>query len=81
MTISFGGGLSGTGVPLDFKKVNTDHSQRQIPKASKGMDRTRFTGASGHALKFNSLSDKNARKMMKITAQKNNKPAREVSRP
>ena len=74
MSTSFGGGLRGTGVPLDLKNVNTDHSQSQIPAASRGMDRTRFAGEGGHECKLSSLSDTSAKKMMKRTATENNRP-------
>jgi hypothetical protein len=81
VSTSFGGGLRGTGVPLDLKNVNTDHSQSQIPAASKGMDRIRFAGEGGHACKPSSLSDNNARKIMKRTApEKKDLPKRSRDR-
>jgi hypothetical protein len=40
----FGGGLKGTGVPLDLKKCNSDHIHKKDPSARKGMAMIMFNG-------------------------------------
>ena len=68
-------------MPFDLINISTDHSQSQIPAASKGMDRIRFDGEDGHACKPSSLSDNNARKIMKrIAPEKKDLPKRSRDR-
>jgi len=68
-------------VPLDLINISTDHSQSQIPAASRGMDRIKFAGEGGHACKPRSLSDNNARKIMKRTALEKKSPPKTVKSP
>ncbi|MEQ8159686.1 MAG: hypothetical protein ABRQ28_00265 [Smithellaceae bacterium] len=81
MLINFGGGLTGTGVPLDLKNINTDHSQSQIPAISSGAAQIRFTGFGGHAFIFSILSVRMAKMMVESTALKKNNPHKKVKRP